>query len=88
MNSRSVMSLMARALSNISSSTSESPVKKSFESQSPWSAKAQKMIERDDLLSTVTCSQHATQGWMMTKLGVLKSGKLTSRWMIERGNPL
>ena len=24
----------------------------------------------------------------MTKLGLLKSGKLINRWMIERGNPL
>ena len=24
----------------------------------------------------------------MTKLGLLKSGKLIIRWMIERGNPL
>ena len=33
-------------------------------------------------------SQHATQGGMMTKLGLLESGKLINRWMIERGNPL
>ena len=35
-----------------------------------------------------TLSQHATQDGMMTKLGPLKSGKLTDRWMMERGNPL
>ena len=33
-------------------------------------------------------SQHATQSGMITKLGLLKSGKLTHRWVIERSNPL
>ena len=36
------MSLIARAPSTLSSSASESPGKKSYESQSPWSAKAEK----------------------------------------------
>ena len=36
------MSLIARAPSNLSSSASESSGKKSYESQSPWSAKAEK----------------------------------------------
>ena len=40
--SRPMMSLVARVPSTLSSSASESPVKKSYESQSPWSAKAQK----------------------------------------------
>ena len=38
-----------------------------------------KMIERGNPLSTVTCTLHATQGGMMTKLGLLKSGKLTNK---------
>ena len=50
--------------------------------------KLKKMIERGNPLSTVTCPQHATQDWMMTKLGLLKSGKLVNRWMIKRSNPL
>ena len=33
-------------------------------------------------------SQHATQSGMITKLGLLKSGKLTLRCVIDRGNPL
>ena len=37
-----MMSLIARAPSTLSSSASESPVKRSYESQSPWSAKAEK----------------------------------------------
>ena len=42
--SRPMMSLIARAPSNLSSSTSESPGKRSYGNQDPWSAKA----ERDD----------------------------------------
>ena len=33
-------------------------------------------------------SQHATQSRMITKLGLLKSGKLTLRCVVDRGNPL
>ena len=33
-------------------------------------------------------SQHATQSVMITKLGLLKSGKLTLRCASDRGNPL
>ena len=40
--SRPMMSLIARAPSTLSSSAPESPWKKSYESQSPWSAKAEK----------------------------------------------
>ena len=40
--SRPMMSLVARAPSNLSSSASESPGKKSYGNQSPWSAKAEK----------------------------------------------
>ena len=39
--SRPMMSLLGRAPSTLSSSASESPVKRSYESQSPWSAKAE-----------------------------------------------
>ena len=39
--SRPMMSLIARVLSNLSSSTSESPGKKSYGNQNPWSAKAE-----------------------------------------------
>ena len=40
--SKPMMSLIARVPSNVSSSNSESPGNKSYESQSPWSAKAEK----------------------------------------------
>ena len=44
--SRPMMSLIARAPSTLSSSASESPGKKSYESQSPWSAKAEESDDR------------------------------------------
>ena len=88
--SRPMMSLVARAPSTLSSSASESWVKKSYESQSSCSAKAEKndrtcrpVVDRD-----VYSARYSTQGGMMTKLGPLKSGKLTNRWVIERCNPL
>ena len=40
--SRPMMSLIAKAPLNLSSSASESPVKRSYENQNPWSAKAEK----------------------------------------------
>ena len=101
--SRPTMSLIARAPSNLSSSTSESPGKRSHGNQDPWSAKAERedrtgqpvvgsdpktvrTIVTNNLLKAL--SQHATQSGMITKLGLLKSGKLTHQWVIERGNPL
>ena len=69
----------------------------------PGVRKLRNMIERWNSLSTVTqvtsqCTttnnslkartQHANQGGTMTKLGLLKSGKLMNWWMIERRNPV
>ena len=99
-----MMSLIAWAPSNLSSSTSESPGKRSYGNQDPWSAKAERedrteqpvvgsdprtvldYYHEQSLLKALP--QHATQSGMITKLGLLKSGKLTNRWVIERGNPL
>ena len=53
--------------------------RKAMKVRSPGVRKLRKMIERGNPLSTVTCAQHATQGGMMTKLGLLKSGKLIKR---------
>ena len=62
-----------------------------------------KRIEQGNLLSAATkeprwtiimnnlleaLSQHATQSGMITKLGLLKSGKLTLRCVSDRGKPL
>ena len=89
--SRAMMSPIARAPSTLSSSASESPGKRSYESQSPWSAKAEEFEGTGKPLLAVTqitrqgtttkdplkaCTQHATQDGTMTKLGLLKSGKL------------
>ena len=101
--SRPMMSLVAKVPSNISSSTSESPGKRSYGKQNPWSAKAERedrpgqplwaatqkprlTIVMNSLLKAP--SQHASQSGMITKLGLLKSGKLTLRCVIDRGNPL
>ena len=89
--SRPMMSLIARAPSTLSSSASESPGKRSYESQSPLSMQAEKcMIERRNPLFAVTQvtskatttdslkarTQQATQNGTMIKLGLLKSGNL------------
>ena len=62
--------------------------RKAMKVRAPGVRKLVKMIKRGNPLSSVTCTQHATQGGMMTKLGLLKSGKLISQWMTERGHPL
>ena len=54
--SRPMMNLIARAPSTLSSSASESPGKKSYGSQSPWSAKAEKY---DRTVRPVVCSEGA-----------------------------
>ena len=102
--SRPMMSLIAMAPSNLSSSTSESPGKRSYGNQDRWSAK----VEREDRpgqpvvgsdpktvqdhyheqSTESSFSAHNSKCGMITKLGLLKSGKLIHRWVIERGNPL
>ena len=101
--SRPMMSLIARVPSNISSSTSESPGREAMEIKIPGVRKLRERIERGNPLWAATqkprltiimnnllkaLSQHATQSGMITKLGLLKSGKLTLRCVIDRGNPL
>ena len=90
--SRPMMSLIARVPSTLSSSASESPVKRSYKSQSPLSAPAE-MYDRTE--KPVVCrdtrheqghhdrfvearTQQDTQNGMMIKLGLLKSGNLTN----------
>ena len=51
--SRPMLSLIARAPSTLSSSASESQGKRSYESQSPWSAKA----EKNDRTEKPRCGQ-------------------------------
>ena len=49
--SRPMMSLIARVPSNVSSSTSVSPVKRSYGNQNPWSTLAEKRSDRGDPIS-------------------------------------
>ena len=96
------MNFIAKAPSTFSSPASQSPGEKMYGSQSSWSAKIEEDDKRGNPLSTVTQvtrqgtttnnflkarTQHATQDGMMTKLGLLKSGKLMNWWMMERGHP-
>ena len=55
------MSLIAWAPSNLSSSASESPGKKSYESQSPWSAKAEKEDRTEQPVVESDTVQHHKQ---------------------------
>ena len=98
--SRPIMSLVARALSNPSSSASESPGNRSYGNQNPWSAKAEKedrkvqpVVGSDPRTALDYYHEQFTESsfsaryskWKITKLGLLKTGKLTNRWMMERG---
>ena len=89
--SRPMMSLIARAPSTLSSSASESPGKRSYESQSPWSAKAEKYDRTENPLFPVTQvtskatttsnslktrTQQVAQNGTMINFGLLKSGNL------------
>ena len=84
--SRPMMSLIARAPSNLSSSASQSPMKRSFESQSPWSAKAEK---HDRTVTPVVCSRqgHTSSNHVSlvnTSTSLFKKKKIRT----ERGHPL
>ena len=85
------MSLIARAPSTLLFSASESRGRKAMEVRVPGVRDLRNMTERGNPLSTVTkvmsqCTttnnllkartQHGSQGGTMTKLGLLKSGKL------------
>ena len=59
--SRPMMSVIARAPSTLSSSASESPEKKSYGSQSPWSAKAEKDDRTGQPVVTSWAKTHESQ---------------------------
>ena len=98
-----MMSFIARVPSNVSSSTSVSPGKRSYGNKSPWSTIAEKEERpgRPDIgIDRKRASDHyyheqfmdsfpkqATQSGMMTVLGLLKSGKLILRCTSDRGEP-
>ena len=101
---RPMMSLIARVPSNVSSSTSVSPVKRSYGNKIPGVQLLRKRRDGGDPISASTerklsttiimsnlwkvSVQQATQSGMMTMLGLLKSGKLTLRCTSDRGDPM
>ena len=85
--SRPMMSLIARAPSTLSSSASKSPGKKSFESQSTWSAKA----EKDDRTGQPVVASWARTHESQSSFSHEKPSTLfwkKKKLMIERDNPL
>ena len=86
--SRPMLSLIARVPSNVSSSTSASPGKRSYGNQNPWStiAEREERPGRPDVGSDrKTASDHYH---VITMLGLLKSGKLRLRCANDRGDPM
>ena len=81
--SRPMMNLVARTPSFVSSSTSVSPVKRYYGKQDPWrSVVADDRSGKPDKLSSTGYSKK----WIMTVLGLLKSGKLRLRRTIDQGD--
>ena len=98
-----MMNLIARVPSNVSSSTSVSPEKRSMEIKIPGGRMLRKRQDRGDPLSAATerphltiimnnlltvLPQQASQSGMITILGLLKSGKLILRCANDRCDPL
>ena len=84
--SKLVMNLIARTPWFVSSSTSVSPGKRYYGKQDPWSSVVAE--DRSGQLDKETESFSSTdiQNWIMTVLGLLKSGKLRLRRTIDQGN--
>ena len=76
---RPMMNLTARMPSVVSSSTSSSPGMRWYGSQDPWL----QMIDQGNLIDS---SQQVIQNWIMTVLGLLKSGKVRLRHTVDQGN--
>ena len=99
-----MMSLLARVPSNVSSSTSVSPVKRSYGYQNPWSTIAEKeerpgrpVVDSDRKTASdyyheqfilKVLPQQVTQSGMISMLGLLKSEKLILRCANDRGDPM
>ena len=99
--SRPMMNLVARTPSLVSSSTSVSPGKKHYGSQDPGNQLLEKMDRGDPIKAQIYSEpliitsmsnswraslQQTIQNWMMTVLGLLKSGKLRLRRTIDQGD--
>ena len=82
--SRLMMNLTARMPSVVSSSTSSSPVKRYYGKQDLWkSVVADDRSGQPDMLDSL---QQIIQNWMMTVLGLLKSGKVRVRRTTDWGD--
>ena len=71
-----MMTLTARMPSVVSSSTSSSPEKKYYGKQDPWKSVVADDRSGDNLINS---PQQIIQNWIMTVLGLLKSGKVRLR---------
>ena len=74
--SRPMMSLIARAPSNLSSSASESPGKKSYGNQNPWSAKA----EKEDRRGNPLCDPRTALGYYHEQVTESSFSARYSKW--------
>ena len=93
--SRSLMSLIARVPSHVSSSTSVSPVKRSYGNQNPWSTIAEKE-ERSERpvfgIDRKKASDHYYHEQFMESFSSASNSKWdddtrNSTWFLSRGNP-
>ena len=70
--SKPMMNLVARTPSFVSSSTSVSLVKRYYGKQDPWKS----VVAEDRSAHLIDSVQQIIQNWIMTVLGLLKSGKV------------
>ena len=82
--SKPMMNLIARTPSVVSSSTSLSPEKRYYGKQIFGNPLLQ-MIDQGNLIDSL---QQIIQNWIMTVLGLLKSGKVRLRHTIDQGNQI
>ena len=80
--SKPMMNLIARTPSIVSSSTLASPVKRYYGKQDPWKS----VVAEDRSGQPDQSLQQIIQNWIMTVLGLLKSGKVKLRCTIDQGN--
>ena len=81
--SKPMMNLIARTPSVVSSSTSLSPGRRDITENKILGNPLLQMIDQGNLLDSL---QQIIQNWIMTVLGLLKSGKVRLRHTIDQGN--
>ena len=80
--SKLMMNLVASMPSFVSSSTSVSPGKRYYGKQDPLNS----VVAKIDQGNLIVLLQRIIQNWIMTVLGLLKSGELRVRRTIDQGN--